>query len=169
MILEQVPARAEISRRVSGYALAHQIRPTTASSILVSDWSVDTPPTLNVRYFESEEDRRVTGKSLDKLREIMAQGPLAEIIDSEVMPGNDVQTPEDAIRWASSPGMTIAHAVGSASMGNDEDSVVDTELRVRGVEGLRVVDISVLPIQVSGNTASTAMALGWLAGDLFRD
>ena len=52
-------------------------------------------------------------------------------------------------------------------MGNDGDDVVDTELRVRGLDGLRVVDISVLPIQVSGNTASTAMALGWLAGDLF--
>lgn len=151
------------------YALAYQIRPTTPSSIHVNDWSVNTPPTLNVRYFESEEDRKVTGKSLNKLREMMAQGPLAEIIESEVMPGSDVQTPEEAIEWASSPGMTIAHAVGSAAMGNEDDDVVDTELRVRGVEGLRVVDISVLPLQVSGNTASTAMALGWLAGDLFRD
>lgn len=151
------------------YALAYQIRPTTASSIHVTDWSMDTVPTLTARYFESEEDRRVTGKAIDRLREVMAQGPLAEIVESEVTPGADVQTPEDALRWASSPGMTIAHAVGSAAMGNEDDAVVDTDLRVRGVDGLRVADISVLPMQVSGNTASTAMALGWLAGDLFRD
>src|SRR5699024_2980111 len=141
----------------------------TASSIHVNDWSVNTVPTLNARYFESEEDRKVTGRSIDKLREIMAQGPLADISESEVMPGNEVTTPEEAIRWASSPGMTSAHAVGSAAMGNDDDDVVDTELRVRGVEGLRVADLSVLPMQVAGNTASTAMALGWLAADLFRD
>lgn len=151
------------------YALAYQISPTTTSSIHVTDWSLDTVPTLNARYFESEEDRRVTGKLLDRLREVMAAGPLADIIESEVAPGPEVKAPEDAIRWASSPGMTIAHAVGSAAMGNNDDDVVDTDLRVRGVDGLRVVDISVLPRQVSGNTASTAMALGWLAGDLFRN
>ena len=108
-------------------------------------------------------------KAIEKLREILAQPPLADVIEEEVEPGNDVKTPEDALRWAQSPGMTIAHAVGSASMGNSADDVLDPDLRVREVEGLRVVDISVLPIQVSGNTASTAMALGWLAGEMIRE
>src|SRR5699024_7454494 len=95
------------------YALAYQIRPTTPSSIHVNDWSPNTPPTLTARYFENDVDREVTSRSLDKLRNIMAQGPLADIVESEMMPGDEVKTPEDALKWASSPGMTIAHAVGS--------------------------------------------------------
>lgn len=149
------------------YLLAYQIHPETASSIHINDRSPEKPPTLVARYFETEKDQRATTLAIDKLREILAQPQLAEIIESEVSPGDEVKTPEDVLRWATSPGMTIAHAVGSAAMGNNDDDVVDTELRVRGVEGLRVVDISVLPIQVSGNTASTAMALGWLAAELF--
>lgn len=151
------------------YLLAYQIHPETASSIHITSGAVGDPPRLTARYFETEKDRQVTGRSMDKLREILAQPPLSEVVESEVDPGDDVKTPEDALRWASSPGMTIAHAVGSAAMGNNDEDVLDTELRVRGVDGLRVADISVLPIQVSGNTASTAMALGWLAAEVIAD
>lgn len=151
------------------YLLAYQIQPDTASSIHITDGDVGTPPKLTARYFESEKDRRVTSLAIEKLREILAQPPLAEVVEEEVEPGADVKTPEDALRWAQSPGMTIAHAVGSAAMGTQDDAVVDPDLRVRGVDGLRVVDISVLPIQVSGNTASTAMALGWLAAELIGE
>lgn len=151
------------------YLLAYQIQPETTSSIHITDASPEAPPELTARYFETEKDRTVTSKAIEKLREILAQPPLADVIEEEVEPGNDVKTPEDALRWAQSPGMTIAHAVGSASMGNSADDVLDPDLRVREVEGLRVVDISVLPIQVSGNTASTAMALGWLAGEMIRE
>ena len=151
------------------YMLAYQIHPETASSIHLTDASPQTPPTLTARYFETETDRRVTGRAIEKLREILAQPPLAEVVEAEAMPGAEVRTPEDAVRWASSPGMTIAHAVGSAGMGHEDDDVVDTDLRVRGVDGLRVADISVLPLQVSGNTASTAMALGWLAAELLLE
>jgi choline dehydrogenase len=71
------------------------------------------------------------------------------------------------VRFAHSPGATIYHAVGSAAMGPNDD-VVAPDLRVRGVDGLRVADISILPAQVSGNTAAPAMAIGWLAADVIR-
>jgi choline dehydrogenase-like flavoprotein len=105
---------------------------------------------------------------MNRLREILAQDPIASEILEEETPGPAVQTQEQMLEYALSPGMTIAHAVGSAAMGDQDDSVVDPELRVRGVQGLRVADISVLPQQVSGNTAAPAMALGWLAADLLR-
>src|SRR5690606_13057709 len=149
------------------YMLAYQIHPQTASSIHVTSPSIDDPPKLTARYFETEEDRRVTGFSIEKLREILAQPPLADVIESEVAPGDDVKTPQDAVTWASSPGMTIAHADGSAAMCNDGDDRLDTDLQVPSLHVLPVVDISVLQIQASGNTASTATALGWLAGGLF--
>lgn len=152
----------------SMYLLGYQIRPETASSIHVTDWSPNTPPTLIANYFKTEEDRRVTGAAIGRLRDILAQDPIASEILDEETPGQDVQSEEQVLQHGLSPGMTIAHAVGSAAMGKKDDDAVDPQLRVRGVEGLRVCDISVLPQQVSGNTAAPAMALGWLAADLLR-
>ena len=153
----------------SMYMLGYQIRPETASSIHINDWSPNTAPTLTARYFETDEDQRVTVQAVHRLREIVAHDPIASEILEEQSPGSDVTSHEDLMRYATSPGMTIAHAVGSAAMGRDDTDVVDPELRVRGVEGLRVCDISVLPMQVCGNTAAPAMALGWLAADVLRE
>lgn len=153
----------------SMYLLGYQIRPESQGSIHITDWSPHTPPTLTANYFEVEEDRRVTAAALGRLREVLAQDPIASEILEEETPGPEVQSPEQMLEYATSPGMTIAHAVGSAAMGREDDAVVDPELRVRGVQGLRVADISVLPQQVSGNTAAPAMAVGWLAADLLRD
>jgi choline dehydrogenase len=150
------------------YLLGYQIRPNTRSSIHINDAEPDSAPTIRANYFEDEEDRRVTGAIVDRLRDVTAQEPLAGEIAFEEFPGAEVQTPEQAVRFAHSPGVTIYHAVGSAAMGPNDDDVVTSDLRVRGVEGLRVADVSVLPTQVSGNTAAPAMAIGWLAADLIR-
>ena len=67
-----------------------------------------------------------------------------------------------------SPGISIYHAVGSTAMGPNDDDIVAPDLRVRGVDGLRIADLSVLPQQVAGNTAAQAMAIGWLGADVIR-
>ena len=72
------------------------------------------------------------------------------------------------LEFAGSPGVSIYRAVGSAGMGPNDDDVVAPDLRVRGVDGLHVADISVLPQQVAGNTAAQAMGIGWLAADVIR-
>jgi choline dehydrogenase len=77
-----------------------------------------------------------------------------------------VSTPEEVLKYSIDTGAGIFHAVGSAAMGPEDDDVVDPQLRVRGVEGLRIADASVLPTQVSGNTAAPTMAVGWRAADL---
>ena len=100
------------------------------------------------------EDRQVTGTIVDHLRNVIAQEPLASEVEAEEFPGPEVQTPEEVVKFAHSPGVSIYHAVGSAAMGPEDDDVVAPDLRVRGVDGLRVADISILPDQPSGNTAA---------------
>lgn len=147
----------------------YQIAPTTASSVHITGASPDTPPAITARYFETEEDRKVVGSMLERIREILAQSPIAEEIDHEEFPAGAVSDAESARTFALSPGATVYHGVGSVRMGpRDDDPVDPATLRVRGLEGLRVADISILPRQVSGNTAAPAMAIGWLAADIIR-
>jgi choline dehydrogenase-like flavoprotein len=101
-------------------------------------------------------------------RAVLGSGPAAGLAGEEEFPGPSVATPEQVIQYALNAGSGIYHAVGSAAMGPGDDAVVDAELRVRGVAGLRVADASVLPAQVSGNTAAPAMVIGWRAADLIR-
>jgi choline dehydrogenase len=150
------------------YLLGYQIRPKTQSSIHITSSRPDAAPEIHANYLHDEEDRRVTGTIVDHLRSVLAQNPLASEIESEEFPGPGISTAEQVVEFAHSPGMTIYHAVGSAAMGPNDDDVVDPNLRVRGVDGLRIADISVLPEQVSGNTAAPAMAIGWLAADVIR-
>jgi choline dehydrogenase-like flavoprotein len=100
---------------------------------------------------------------------VLGGGPVAELIGSEEFPGPSVATPAQVARYALDTGTGVYHAVGSAAMGPRDDDVVDAGLRTRGVEGLRVADASVLPGQVSGNTAAPAMAVGWRAADIILD
>ncbi len=151
-----------------GFSFAgYLMHPTTRSSVHISGTEPDNPPVIDARFLETEHDRVGTLRILEAIRNLAAQSPLAELIAVEEAPGPDVQTLEDAVAasWASGH---IAHATGSAAMGRDDDDVVDPALRVRGTEGLRVVDTSVFPMN-PGNTAGPTMALAWRAADLIRE
>jgi len=150
------------------YLLGYQIRPQTQSSLHITSAAPDAVPELQANYLQEAEDQRVTGTIVDRLRNVVAQEPLASEIEAEEFPGPEVQTADEVVEYAHSPGVSIYHAVGSAAMGPEDDDVVASDLRVRGVEGLRVADISILPDQPSGNTAAPAMAIGWLAADVIR-
>lgn len=150
------------------YLLGYQIRPTTQSSIHIKTKSPDASPEIHANYFQTEEDQRVTGTIVGHLRSLLRQDPIAAEIEEEEMPGPEINTPEEVVEFGQSPGISVYHAVGSAAMGPDDDDVVTPDLRVRGVKGLRVADISILPQQVAGNTAAQAMAIGWLAADVIR-
>jgi choline dehydrogenase-like flavoprotein len=102
-------------------------------------------------------------------RELFANSPLADYVFDEDFPGPAVSTHDDVVRYAIETGSGIFHAVGASAMGPDADDVVDPQLRVRGVGGLRVVDASVLPVQVAGNMAAPTMAVAWIAADLILD
>jgi choline dehydrogenase len=97
---------------------------------------------------------------------VAAQSPIADLVLEEEFPGPTVSTPEQVVGYSLDTGADIYHAVGSAAMGPDDDDVVDGQLWVRGVSGLRVIDGSVFPQQPAGNLAAPTMALPWQASDL---
>jgi choline dehydrogenase len=94
------------------------------------------------------------------LREIYRQPGFCDLWESEVVPGPEAQTDEAVYDFVRTTGGTVFHCVGTCRMGNDEDAVVDPELRVRGVERLRIVDASVMPAITSANTNASSLMIG---------
>jgi choline dehydrogenase len=144
----------------------YQMRPATTSSIHISGRSPEDAPIVDAHFFEAEADRKATASVLAIVRDVFAKSPLADYVLNEELPGPDVVSANDAVRYALDRGAAIYHAVGACAMGPDRDDVVDPELRVRGVSGLRIVDASVLPVQMAGNTQAPVMAVAWIAADL---
>ncbi len=145
----------------TGYAL----RPTTVGSVHVASADPAAPPNINTHYLMDEAERATTGAILDRARGIVSAPAMSALVDVEVFPGPSVTSPQDVVDYSRAHGGGIYHAVGSCAMGPAAGDVVDSDLRVRGVDGLRVVDASVLPFQVSGNTAAPVMAVAWLAAE----
>lgn len=142
-----------------------QISPTTTSSIHVGGRLPQNAPIIDAHYLEDEGDRKAIAPVLGIARELFAKSPLADYVLEEEVPGRTVSS-DDGLQYAINTESSSYHAVGACAMGPDSDDVVDPQLRVRGVDGLRVVDASVLPVQVSGNTAAPVMAVAWIAADL---
>jgi choline dehydrogenase len=145
----------------TGYAL----RPTTAGSLHVTSADLAASPAITARYLDHEAERSATAAIFDHARTVVGSSPLADLVADEVFPGPSVSTPAQVLDYSLHHGGGIYHAVGSCAMGPNGADVVDSELQVRGTSGLRVVDASVLPFQVSGNSAAPVMALAWLAAD----
>jgi len=146
--------------------MAYPIRPETASSVHISGSAPDDPPVIDARFLETERDRNAMAPVLEVARGVLAEAPAAALIAGEEFPGPSVGTRQQTVEYALATGTGIYHAVGSAAMGPADDDVVDARLRVRGVTGVRVSYASVLPVQVSGNTAAPAMLVGYRAADL---
>lgn len=166
MSLDLGTSRLRLARHAGMMIQGYQLRPTTPSAVHIRSADPAVLPVIDARYLETELDRTVTGRILARLRGMMAEGPLADLVIGEDAPGPDVVTPEQAVEYARATGIGIYHAVGSCAMGPNDEDVVDARLRVRGVRGLRVVDASVFPAMPSGNTAAPTMALAWRAADL---
>jgi choline dehydrogenase len=128
-------------------------------------------PRIAPGYLATEGDRRVAAQSLRLTRRIVAQPALAPFKPREVKPGVEFETDEDLARLAGDIGTTIFHPVGTCRMGraDDADAVLDPRLRVRGVDGLRVVDASVMPDITSGNTNSPTLMIAERAAEWVLD
>ena len=137
------------------------LRPTSRGSIHLSGPTIDDGPDIRPNYLSTEEDRRVAVDSLKWARRIVAQPALAPFKPEEYKPGAYIRSDEEMLVSAGDLGTTIFHPVGTARMGLDSDrnAVVDGRLRVRGVDGLRVVDASVMPTITSGNTNSPTIMI----------
>ncbi len=144
---------------------AYALRPTSEGSIHTTGPDPEAPPTIVPNYLETQHDRDVTVGALRRYRELIEQGPLKDLVDHEITPGPAVETAEQIVEDAMTNGSCCYHALATCAMGPNDEDVVDSELRVRGVEGLRVIDASVYPRMISGNCNGPTMALAWRAAD----
>jgi choline dehydrogenase-like flavoprotein len=102
-------------------------------------------------------------------RQIVAQPALSNYIDFEMSPGPKVQTDQEWLDFGRANGQTIYHPIGTCRMGSDDQAVVDVRLRFKGLRGLRIVDASVMPAMVSGNTQSPVMMVAERGADLILE
>jgi choline dehydrogenase len=165
LALEASRADMRLARHPGILFMGYPIRPATTSSVHVSGPDPAAPPVIDARFLEAGADRQAVAPVLGIVRDLLATSPVAGLIADEEFPGPGVATHEETIGYSLDTGRGIYHAVGSAAMGSGEGDVTDPRLRVRGVDGLRVADASVLPVQVSGNTAAPAMLVGYRAAD----
>jgi choline dehydrogenase-like flavoprotein len=138
------------------------IRPTSRGVLKLKSADPAQPPSIDPNYLATPEDRRVAADSIRVTRRIVAQPALQKYSPVEFLPGKDVGDDDAALEKAAGDiGTTIFHPVGTARMGRDDDvnAVVDARLRVIGVDGLRVIDASVMPSITSGNTNSPTMMI----------
>jgi choline dehydrogenase len=123
-------------------------------------------PAIDAGYYTDESDMDAMLAGVKVVQEIAARSPLSRYIDRPFLPGPDV-TGDDALREVTRAATeTLYHPVGTCAMGTGEEAVVDPELRVRGIDGLRVVDASVMPAVPRGNTNAPTIALAERAADL---
>jgi choline dehydrogenase len=125
-------------------------------------------PLVDPAYFADEADIDVLVAGVRAAREIAACEPLAGITAGEIMPGEDVDDNEQIRDWIRATVGTMFHPTGSCAMGGNAEAVCDPQLRVRGVEGLRIVDASVMPVTPRGNTNAPTIAVAERAADLIR-
>jgi choline dehydrogenase len=109
-------------------------------------------PAINPRYLSDPTDRRAVAGGLNYVRKIFAAPALARHLGRELLPGAEVQTDDELVDYARRNGSTVYHATCTCKMGSDNMAVVDDELRVHGLERLRVIDASVMPAVTSTNT-----------------
>ena len=145
---------------------ACQLRPESRGTISLRSADPFDAPLIDPNYLDTEEDRRAMRESIKMVREVCGQDALSPWRGFEMRPGESVKTDEDIDAFVRRTGETIYHPVGTVRMGADRQAPLDGELRVRGVEGLRVVDASVMPTLVSGNTNAPTIMIAEKAADM---
>jgi choline dehydrogenase len=147
-----------------------QLRPESRGTVRLASADPLQPPSMRPRYLSAETDRRYAVESLKFARRLAAAPALAPYLSEEYRPGMQAKTDDELLDFARKHGQTIFHPSGTCRMGSDAMAVVDSRLRVRGVGGLRVVDCSVMPTLVSGNThAPVVMIAEKAAGMILAD
>jgi choline dehydrogenase len=128
--------------------------------------SAVTPPAINFNFLSSPPDAELTVRAVRMARAIMTAPAMAPFQVSEVVPGADLTTDDEILDWVKQAAETTYHPVGTCKMGSDPMAVVDPQLRVHGIAGLRVADASIMPTLTSGNTNAPSIMIGEKAADM---
>ncbi|MEE3094291.1 MAG: GMC oxidoreductase, partial [Pseudomonadota bacterium] len=141
-------------------AITHVLRSESTGNIHVSSTDPSHPPAIRFNFLSAQSDRDILLESMKITRRIMNAGPLQGVMTDEIAPGVNIENDNEMLDWVKKNAETTYHPVGTCKMGNDPMAVVDDQLRVHGVEGLRVADASIMPTLTSGNTNAPSIMIG---------
>ncbi len=144
------------------------LRPESRGGVHITTRDPAQQPDIRLNYLSTQGDRDVAVKAVQQVRQIMTAKALAGYAPQEILPGLTCSTEDDLVREIGNIATTIFHPVGTCRMGPDEGAVVTPDLRLRGLDGLRVVDASIMPTIVSGNTASPVVMIAEKAADMIK-
>ncbi|MBR0870500.1 choline dehydrogenase [Bradyrhizobium tropiciagri] len=146
-----------------------QLRPESRGTLRIRSADPGAPPEIRINYLATETDRRAFIDGMRILRKILAAPALKAYSAEEVYPGAKVVSDDDLLEFCRSTGSTVYHPTSTCRMGNDPLAVVDQRLKVRGIEGLRVVDASIMPDLMSGNTNAPTIMIAEKASDMILE
>ncbi len=142
------------------------LQPRSRGRVTLRSSDPNDTPIIVANYLDAEWDRQAVISGVKKMRQIFAAEPLKSRIVREVAPGPDCRTDDEILDYARQTGQSQHHWVGTCKMGSDPMAVVNDQLRVRGIAGLRVIDASVMPTITSGNTNAPSIMIGEKGADL---
>ncbi|TMJ05995.1 MAG: choline dehydrogenase [Alphaproteobacteria bacterium] len=145
------------------------LRPESRGSVRIKSADPLTAPAIAPNYLSAQKDRDTTIAGIRELRRIMAAPPLAPFIEAEHEPGPACASDEDLLDYGRRRGSTVYHPTSTCRMGSDPTAVVDARLRVHGLHGLRIVDASIMPALVSGNTNAPTIMIAEKGADMILD
>jgi len=142
------------------------LRPESRGWVRARSTNPQAPPAIHTNFLSAPNDIQTIRDGVKILRKVFAQKAFDALRGDEQTPGPDITTDDQIDAWIRETAQTIYHPVGTCKMGTDDHAVVDPQLRVRGVEGLRVADASIMPTLVGGNTNAPSIMIGEKASDL---
>ena len=170
-VLAMMLSHGQVKAPGEGFAFhLCQLRPESRGRIGLRSADPFADPTIRANYLSTPEDRRVMREAVKIGREVGAQPALSGYRGDEYTPGAAIRSDEEIDAWVRAHAETIYHPVGTCRMGRDDeaDAVVDATLKLRGIDGLRVVDASVMPTLVGGNTNAPTIMIAEKAADMIR-
>jgi choline dehydrogenase-like flavoprotein len=160
------PTRMRFEQAPGMQLYPYALRPTSQGSVMIQAADPNLPPQIDPNYLATDHDRQVSVGMVRYVRKLMSQQALAPYVAGETKWTREAKRDDEILDAFKRYGQSGYHASGTCRMGKDEAAVVDARLRVRGVAGLRVMDCSVCPELVAGNTNAPMMAMAWRASDL---
>jgi choline dehydrogenase-like flavoprotein len=148
---------------------SYPLRPESQGHVKIVSADRKVVPEVAANYLADPYDRQMAINAFRLMRNVLGAEPLASLLEGETRPGAVVQSDDEILDLYRREGQSGFHACGTCKMGTDRLAVVDSRLRVRGVDGLRVMDLSVTPTMISGNTNGPMMAMAWRAADLILE
>ncbi|NQV61191.1 MAG: GMC family oxidoreductase N-terminal domain-containing protein [Alphaproteobacteria bacterium] len=156
----------KLSKTAGLTCYAHAMRPDSTGHIHIASADPRTPPAINFNFLSSPLDAEITVRAVRIARALMTAPAMAALQTTELAPGPSRSSDDDILAWVREVAETTYHPVGTCKMGSDPMAVVDDQLKVRGLEGLRVADASIMPTLTSGNTNAPSIMIGEKAADM---